>query len=103
MKRGVMTLPETKNGARCMLPLTGHALALMHAHTKMRRIATRRVFPSYCTQHWRYAAPIQRLKHYRESMPAHRTLHWVHLARIALAPYCIPKCDGEPCKSGLDL
>ncbi len=44
--RGVITLHETKNGERRLLPLTGHALERMRAHAKVRRIDTDYVFPS---------------------------------------------------------
>lgn len=45
-KRGVITLHETKNGERRLLPLAGHALALMRDHAKVRRIDTELVFPN---------------------------------------------------------
>ncbi len=47
LKRGVITLHETKNGERRILPLTGHALDLMREHAKIRRIDTPLVFPGY--------------------------------------------------------
>ncbi|WP_242602252.1 site-specific integrase [Legionella nagasakiensis] len=43
--RGVITLHETKNGERRVLPLTGHALELMRQHAKIRHINTELVFP----------------------------------------------------------
>lgn len=45
-KRKVITLHETKNGERRVLPLTGHALECMQKHQKIRRIDTDFVFPS---------------------------------------------------------
>ena len=44
-KRNVIMLEETRNGERRLLPLTGHALQLMQAHAKVRRIDTELVFP----------------------------------------------------------
>ena len=41
----MITLHDTKNGERHVLPLAGPALALMHQHTKIRRIDTLFVFP----------------------------------------------------------
>jgi len=46
LDRGIITLHETKNNERRVLPLTGHALALMKEHSKLRRIDTDLVFPS---------------------------------------------------------
>jgi integrase len=45
-QRQVITLHDTKNGERRSLPLTGHALALMQHHAKIRRIDSPFVFPS---------------------------------------------------------
>ena len=44
-QRGVITLQDTKNGERRVLPLAGPALALMQARAKVRRIDTPLVFP----------------------------------------------------------
>lgn len=44
--RGVITLHKTKNGERRLLPLASHALDLMKAHAKVRRIDTDLVFPN---------------------------------------------------------
>jgi len=41
----VITLHETKNGERRVLPLTGHALELIAIHAKNRRTETELVFP----------------------------------------------------------
>lgn len=46
LNRGIITLHETKNGERRILPITGHALDLMHEHEKARRVDTDLVFPS---------------------------------------------------------
>ena len=46
LDRGIITLHETKNNERRILPLTGHALALMKEHAKIRRLDTDLVFPS---------------------------------------------------------
>lgn len=43
--RGVITLDETKNGERRVLPLTGHALELMKQHSKVRHVSSALVFP----------------------------------------------------------
>ena len=43
--RGVITLHETKNGDRRVLPLTGHALELMKQHKKVRHVTSSLVFP----------------------------------------------------------
>ena len=43
--RRAATLEETKNGERRVLPLTGHALDLLRARAKVRRIDTDLVFP----------------------------------------------------------
>jgi integrase len=45
-KRRIITLHETKNGERRILPLTGHAYECMQMHEKVRRIDTDFVFPS---------------------------------------------------------
>jgi integrase len=45
LQRGVITLHDTKNGERRVLPLAGPALALMCEHAKVRRIDTPLVFP----------------------------------------------------------
>jgi len=46
LKRGVITLRETKNGETRILPLTGHALDFMRQHAKVRCLDTSLVFPS---------------------------------------------------------
>jgi len=46
LKRGVITLHETKNGERRILPLTGHALALMREHASRQCKETSLIFPS---------------------------------------------------------
>ena len=47
LNRGVITLHETKNGERRVLPLAGHALELMKEHSKLRRVNCNFVFPSH--------------------------------------------------------
>jgi integrase len=44
--RGVITLHETKNGERRILPVAGHALELMKEHAKVRLLSCDFVFPS---------------------------------------------------------
>jgi integrase len=44
--RATLTLEETKNGERRVLPLTGHALELMRQHAKVRRLDSDLVFPN---------------------------------------------------------
>jgi integrase len=44
--RGVITLHETKNGERRVLPLQGHAMDMMRAHAKIRPLGCEFVFPS---------------------------------------------------------
>lgn len=46
LARSIITLHETKNGERRILPITGHALELMKQHAKIKRIDTDLVFPS---------------------------------------------------------
>ncbi|CAL7962719.1 integrase [Gammaproteobacteria bacterium] len=46
LQRGIITLHETKNGERRVLPVTGHALGLMHEHIKTKHIDSDLVFPS---------------------------------------------------------
>jgi len=46
LTRGVITLHETKNGERRILPLTGHAMDQMVALSKVRNIHTDLLFPS---------------------------------------------------------
>jgi integrase len=46
IKRGIITLHETKNGERRILPLTGHALNLIKEHSKIRSLNCDFVFPS---------------------------------------------------------
>lgn len=43
--RGIITLHETKNGDRRVLPLAGHALGLMKQHKKVRHVTSNLVFP----------------------------------------------------------
>ncbi len=43
--RGIITLHETKNGERRILPLAGHALELMKEHSKIRYVNCNLVFP----------------------------------------------------------
>lgn len=43
--RSIITLHETKNGERRVLPLTGHALDLMKQHAKVRHVNSDLVFP----------------------------------------------------------
>jgi len=50
LNRGVITLHDTKNGERRILPLVGHALALMKEHSKIRNLNCDLVFPSYNLQ-----------------------------------------------------
>ncbi len=45
LNRGIVTLHETKNGERRILPITGHALALLKEHAKIRSLNTDLVFP----------------------------------------------------------
>ena len=45
-RRGVITLHDTKNGERRLLPLKGHAFSLMQAHAKIRRLDTDLLFPN---------------------------------------------------------
>lgn len=45
LERGIITLHETKNGDRRILPLVGHALALLKEHAKVRHLNTDFVFP----------------------------------------------------------
>lgn len=44
--RATVTLEETKNGERRLLPLTGHALALVRERSKVRRIDSDLIFPN---------------------------------------------------------
>jgi integrase len=46
LQRQVITLHDTKNGERRILPLQGHALALMQDYSKIRRIDSPFIFPS---------------------------------------------------------
>lgn len=45
LQRGIITLHETKNGDRRVLPLAGHALELMKQHAKVRHVNCPFVFP----------------------------------------------------------
>jgi integrase len=45
LQRGLITLEDTKNDERRSVPLVGHALALMAARSKVRRIDSEFVFP----------------------------------------------------------
>jgi integrase len=45
LNRGIITLHETKNGERRVLPLAGHALELMKQHAKIRHVGCDFVFP----------------------------------------------------------
>lgn len=45
LNRGVITLHETKNGERRILPLTGHALALIKEHAQVRHLNCNLLFP----------------------------------------------------------
>lgn len=46
LTRGIITLHETKNGERRVLPLTGYALGLMKEHEAERPVSCDYVFPS---------------------------------------------------------
>jgi len=46
LQAGRITLHETKNNERRVVPLTSPALALLCEHAKVRRIDTDRLFPS---------------------------------------------------------
>ena len=48
LERGIITLHETKNGERRILPLTGHALELLKQYSKVKHFNTELVFPSNC-------------------------------------------------------
>ena len=48
--RAVITLHETKNGERRVLPLTGHALELIKQHSKVRQLNCDLVFPGKSLQ-----------------------------------------------------
>jgi len=45
LNRAIITLHQTKNGERRILPVTGHALSLLKAHAKVRPLHTDFVFP----------------------------------------------------------
>ena len=45
--RGIITLHETKNGERRILPLVSHALELIKNHAKIRKLHTDFVFPNH--------------------------------------------------------
>jgi len=45
LKAGRITLHETKNGTRRVVPLAGHALAVLRDHAKVRRLGTDLLFP----------------------------------------------------------
>ncbi len=45
LNRGVITLHETKNGDRRILPLTGHALELVKKHAQVRHLSCNLLFP----------------------------------------------------------
>lgn len=45
LNRAIIILHETKNGERRILPITGHALALLKEHAKVRSLNTNLVFP----------------------------------------------------------
>jgi integrase len=47
LNRGIITLHDTKNGERRILPLVSHALTLMQEHTKVRLLNSDLVFPSH--------------------------------------------------------
>ena len=46
LKKGRITLHETKNGERRIVPLVGHALELLRRHETKRQIATALLFPA---------------------------------------------------------
>jgi integrase len=46
LHQGRITLHETKNGERRVVPLAGKALELLQAHAKVRRLDTPLLFPS---------------------------------------------------------
>ena len=45
LQRRMITLHDTKNGERRSVPIVGHALELMQARAKLRRIDTTLIFP----------------------------------------------------------
>lgn len=46
LSRGVITLHETKNGERRVLPITGHAFELLRKHSQIRHLNCSLLFPS---------------------------------------------------------
>jgi len=47
LNRGIITLHETKNGERRVLPLSDHTLRLMKQHAKIRQLHCELVFPNH--------------------------------------------------------
>ncbi len=47
LKKGRITLHETKNGERRVVPLTTHTLKLLKAHSKIKYLGTKLLFPSH--------------------------------------------------------
>ena len=51
LRQGRVTLHETKNGERRVLPVTGHALELLKDHARVRRLDTDLLFPGRVNRH----------------------------------------------------
>lgn len=56
--RGQIVLHETKNGERRVIPLQGHAMSLMYAHSKVRILGCPYVFPSDIVKRNKEGKPI---------------------------------------------
>ena len=94
-KRQIITLHETKNGERRILPLTGHAYECMKQHEKIRHIATDFVFPSSDSKQitniqfaWDKAVEVAKIQDFRfhdlrHSAASYLAMNGASLAEIA--------------------
>jgi integrase len=92
LQRGIMTLDNTKNKERRVLPLTGYALDLMRQHAKVRRIDIPVVFPDrtgtkpLCIrQAWKYAVQRAEISDFRFHDLRHSAASYLAMSGASLA------------------
>lgn len=92
LKRCVITLHETKNGERRILPLTGLALELMSQHAKLRFINSDFVFPGRNLNkpidirfHWEAALEKANIKDFRFHDLRHSTASYLAMNGASLS------------------
>lgn len=92
LARGIITLHETKNGERRVLPLAGHALELIKHHAKIRQLNCDLVFPGKSLQNpvdirtpWETAVKRADIKDFRFHDLRHSTASYLAMNGASLA------------------